>query len=120
MDEKRKETRKKVMAFTPVYNMDRERRVLLGYLLDLALQGAMEIGEKTLEIDKQVILAIEFPDSLPGIPDTRMTIPARVVRCIKDEGPQDFDIGFAFLEFNPEHTKIIQALLDRYHFRHQI
>ncbi len=120
MDEKRKEARKKVMAFTPVYNLEQKKRLLLGYLVDLTLQGAMVTGEKPLEINKQVILSIEFPDSLPGIQTRRMTIPARVMRCVKDEGPQNFDLGFLFFDITPEHTRLIQALLERYHFRYQM
>ena len=37
MDEKRRETRKKVMAFAPVYI--HERGMLLGYLGNLILRG---------------------------------------------------------------------------------
>jgi hypothetical protein len=120
MDEKRKETRKKVMAFTPVYYLEWERRVLLGYLGDLTLQGALVVGEKTQEVNRQLALVVEFPDSLPGIPVTRLTIPARVARCVKDEGPQDYDIGVEFLEVSLENARIIEALLERYHFRHKI
>jgi len=116
MDEHRKETRKKLMAFTPVY--DPARRILLGYLGDLTFQGARVVGEKPLEINSQATLEIEFHDDLPGISARIMTIPARVVRCVQDvESPREFDIGFEFTSLKGEHTKIIQALLERYQFR---
>jgi len=118
MTERRKEDRKKVMAFTPVYDLDRGS--LLGYLGDLTFQGAMVIGEKTLEIDKQITLAIEFSGNLPGVTTKRMVIPARVARCDQDEVPRSFKIGFEFIDIKPEQTKIIEALLERYHSRHQL
>jgi hypothetical protein len=118
MDNRRKEMRKKVMAFTPV--RDSGRGILLGYLNDLTMQGAMVMGEKPLEIHSQISLSIELPGDLPGISARRMTIPARVTRCMQDEfGPREFDIGFEFTAIDPEQTKIIQALLERYHFRYQ-
>ena len=107
MTERRKEDRKKMMAFTPVYDL--ERGSLLGYLGNLTLQGAMVIGEKILEVNKQVTLAIEFPG-----------IPARVVRCDRGEYPRSYKIGFEFIDIKPEHTKAIIALLERYHFRHKL
>jgi hypothetical protein len=118
MNEHRKETRKKLMAFTPVYDPD--RGILLGYLGDLTFKGAMVVGEKPLEVNSQATLEIEFHDDLPGISTRRMTIPARVVRCVQDaEGHREFDIGFEFTNIDAEHTKIIQALLERYHVHSQ-
>ena len=117
MDERRKETRKKLMAFTPVYDL--HRGAILGYLGDLTMQGAMVIGEHPIDIDSRLTLVIQFPGELEGIAVQRMTIPARVARCVPDEGPQSHKIGFEFTEMDPEHAKMIQALLDRYHFRHQ-
>jgi hypothetical protein len=118
MDDRRKEMRKKLMAFTPV--RDAGRGSLLGYLGDLTLQGAMVVGEKPLELHSQVTLAIDLPGDLPGISARRMTIPARVARCVQDEeGSREFDLGFEFMEIDPEQTQIIQALLERYHFRYQ-
>jgi hypothetical protein len=118
MDDRRKEPRKKLMAFTPVY--DQERGNLLGYLGDLTSQGAQVIGEKPLEIRTQATLVIQLPDDLPGVSARRMIIAARVARCVPDkESRRDFNLGFEFLGIEPEHTVIIQALLERYHFRYQ-
>jgi len=118
MSERRKESRKKVMAFTPVYDLDKKR--LLGYLGDLTLQGAMVIGAKTMEVDKQLTLKIEFQDDLPGIATRHLTIPARVARCDRDESPNSYKIGFEFTDIQLEHYDIIEALLERYHFRHKM
>ncbi|MBN1454491.1 MAG: PilZ domain-containing protein [Anaerolineales bacterium] len=115
--ERRKEARKKLMAFTPVH--DQDKGILLGYIRDLTLYGILVISEKILDINKQITLAIELPGGLPEITATRMTIPARVVRCMEDESSQTYKIGFEFTDVKPEHLKIIQALLERYHFRYK-
>ena len=116
--DRRKEPRKKLMAFTSVY--DQDKGVLIGYIRDLTLQGVLVISEKILDIDKQITLSIELPGGLPEIAATRMTIPARVARCMEDEGSQTYQIGFEFTDVTPEQVKIIQALLERYHFRHKM
>jgi c-di-GMP-binding flagellar brake protein YcgR len=115
--DRRKEPRKKLMAFTPVY--DQDKGILLGYIRDLTLQGALVIGEKKLNTNTQTTLAIELPGGLPGITTTRMKISARVARCEVDESSQTYKIGFEFTEVRPGQTEIIQALLERYHFRHK-
>jgi hypothetical protein len=114
MSERRRETRKKLMTFTLVYDTDRE--TILGYLNNLTLLGAMVIGEKPLRVNTKVNLLIKFPGDLPTTIAAELTIPARVAGCSQDESPRDFMIGFEFLDVTPEHTQIIQALLDRYHF----
>ena len=116
--ERRKESRKKLMAFTSVY--DQDKGVLIGYIRDLTLQGVLVISEKMLDINKQITLSVELPGGLPEIKATHMTIPARVVRCTKDKSPQTYEIGFEFTDVTPENSRIIQALLERYHFRHKM
>ena len=117
MDNRRKEMRKKMMAFTPVYN---ERGNVLGYLGNLTMQGAMVIGEKPFEINARMALDIEFLDELPGGLARRLIIAARVARCSQDaESDHEYQIGFEFEEPTPAQAIIIQALLDRYHFRYR-
>ena len=116
-DERRKEARKAVMKFTPVYDVD--RGILLGYLRDLTLQGALVIGEKTLEVNTPVTLKFKLPEDLPKIKTKHLIISARVARCVEDESPRSFKLGFEFMDVNFEHTDIIEAILERYHFRHR-
>jgi hypothetical protein len=117
MNEQRKNERKKLIAFTPVY--DCQRNILLGYLGDLSLQGAMLIGKKPLEINKQIILAIGFPET-PQFPARRATIPARVAWCRQEQNPQYFNVGFEFLEIDQENKAAIKAIMDRYRFRYKV
>jgi hypothetical protein len=48
MNNQRKESRKKFMAFTPVYDLN--HKLLLGYIGDLTMKGAMVVGEKSVEV----------------------------------------------------------------------
>ncbi len=115
MDNRRKEERKKLMAFTLV--RDARQGAILGYLGDLTLQGAMIIGEHVLETGMELTLSIDLPGELEGIVARKMTIPARVARCIPDETPGSIKVGVEFTEITPENKRLIQALLERYHFR---
>jgi hypothetical protein len=111
----RKESRKKLMAFTPVYDL--LHKTLLGYVGDLTLQGVMVIGEKPVELNKHFTLGIEFPKSLPELPAMRVVIPARAAWCRQDDSPQYFTIGFEFIDVSPANTMEIEAILERYQFR---
>lgn len=117
MEERRKEPRKIVMAFTPVY--DAGKGTILGYLRDLTLRGAMVIGEHSLEVDSRLVLWIQFPGELEGVSAHRVTIPVRVARCLSDEAPASFQVGFEFLQVSPENEKMILSILDRFNFRQQ-
>jgi len=116
-DERRKEARKTVMKFTPVYNADNGK--LIGYLRDLTLQGTLVIGEKTLEVNTQITLKFNLPEDFSDNLAKHLTISARVARCIEDESPNSYQLGFEFQEINSEQTRIIEALLELYHFRHR-
>ena len=116
MDEHRKNERKKLIAFTPVY--DCQRNILLGYLGDLSMQGAMLIGKKPMEVDKQIMLAIGFPET-PQFPARRAILPARVAWCRQEENPQYFNIGFEFQGIDQENKTAIKAILERYQFRYK-
>lgn len=116
--ERRIEPRKKLMAFVPVYFTSGNS--LLGFLADLTMNGAQIIGEKPLEPGAQEMLSFKLPDDLPKIKAGRMDILVRVMRCEPDhEGKDSYRIGLLFLEPDPDNEAIIQALLERYHFRYK-
>jgi Tfp pilus assembly protein PilZ len=114
MSEQRKEERRKLTAFTPVYDL--HKNSLLGYLGDLTLQGAMLVGNTSGEINKNVTLVIEFPET-PEIPAARMTIPARVAWCKHEEHSDYYNTGVEFVELTDQNKKVIDAILERYQFR---
>ena len=113
--DKRKALRKKLMAFTPVYDLN--PRVLLGYVKNLSLLGIMVVGKKAVETGKDKLLKIEFPDDLPDVVSTHITIPVRVAWCKQDESRKYFNIGFEFTQVTPEHAALFQAIMARYQFR---
>lgn len=118
MDERRRETRRKLMAFTPVYDL--HPRTLLGYLGDLSLRGALVIGEKIVTINKETTLEIDFPSDLPDINTLPVIVPVRFAWCHQDESPHYFNIGVEFIEVTPEHAELFEQILVRYHFRHSL
>ena len=118
MGDHRKEERKNLLAFTPVFGL--RPKTLLGYVEDLTTRGAKVIGEKPVETDKHMTLLIEFPGDVPESTTPRIMIPARVAWCKKENHTHYFDIGFEFTEVKPEDTKNIEAILKRYEFHRQV
>ena len=114
MDEHRKSDRKRLIAFTPVYN----KTTLLGYLGDLSMEGAMVIGEKPVEIDTQITLVIDFPET-PDFPARRVRIPARVAWCRQEKKTQYFNTGFEFQKIDQLYKPFIEAILERYQFKRE-
>lgn len=117
MQERRKEPRKNLMAYTQVFDLD--DGYLIGHLGDLTLKGSMVISEKTMEENTELTLAIELPD-LPDINGARLALAARVVWCQQDLSPEYFNIGFEFNKVTPEQKKVIQAIIDNYEFRRDL
>jgi hypothetical protein len=113
MNKQRKEERKKVMTFTPVYDL--QKNILLGYLSDLTLLGALLVSEKPVETNRNIILGIEFRES-SETPVTRMVIPARVAWCKQEEHLTYYDTGFEFQEIGADNKNIIEAALEKYQF----
>ncbi len=118
MNNQRKESRKKLVAFTPVYDL--LHKAVIGYVGDLTPQGVMVIGEKTFENNKCLTLGIEFPDEDSEAHTLRVVVSGRAAWCRPDETPHYFNIGFEFIDLSPENAKIIDAILIRYQFRHAL
>ncbi len=110
----RKEERKKVITFTPAYDL--EGNFLLGYLGDLTLIGALLVSEKPIETNRDVTLAIEFREASEIPATTRMTIPARVVWCDLEPHQTYYASGLEFAKVSEENKKIIEAMLEKYQF----
>ncbi len=116
MDEHRKSERKKLIAFTPVYNSS--KTILLGYLGDLSLQGAMLIGEKLLEINTQITLVIDFPETAE-FPARQVRIPSRVAWRKHEENTPYFNTGVEFQKIDDLYKPFIEAILARYQFQRE-
>lgn len=114
MKERRKEQRKNLMAYTQVFDLYGGN--MLGYLGDLNLHGAMVIGDKPMEKDTELTIAIELPE-LPTTSATRITLPVRVAWSEQDISPEFFNVGFEFKEVTDDQKNIIAAILNNYEFR---
>ena len=117
MSKLRMEKRRKVMTFTPVYN--HHTNILLGYLGDLTLKGALMVSEKPVEIDQILTLAIEFRKTSEK-PATRMTIPARVAWCKQEEHRTYYNTGLEFQEITEKNKKAIEVILKKYQFTNEM
>ena len=117
MQNQRKESRKKLIAFTPVYELLHKR--LIGYVGDLTLQGVMVVGETSFEVGRRLAIGIEFPADEADEKLQRVAVSGRVAWCRPDEDtPQYLNIGFEFLELSAEGAEVIKGVLDRYQFRY--
>ncbi len=114
MSDHRREERKKIMSFTPVYDLD--KNTLIGYIGDLTLQGALVVGEKPVEVGKQTTLAIDFPET-PEFPARRLKIPARVAWSKPQPDVQYYDTGIEFHDISGQNKEILEAILARYQYR---
>ena len=114
MLDKRKEPRKKLMAFTPVYML--HPRTLLGYLEDLTVRGARVVGDVVLDEGKLVDLSIQFPEGTPNLPAPAFTIRAQVARVHTDE-TQFENLGFEFVDVTEEQAAILELVIQRYEFK---
>ena len=113
MKENRKTERIKAASFATVRN--RRDHILLGYLGNLPPEGAMSVGEKPVKTDRDIHLEIEFRGETE-IPDGRLSLPARVVRCELDEETGYYHTGFEFLSITDEGKNAIKSLMERYRF----
>ena len=116
MDNRRRERRRKLMAFTPVYDL--HPRMLLGYLGDLTMKGALVIGTSLTTIGRETELEIDLPSDIPEIPTIPVNLPARIAWCRQDESPQYYNIGVEFTNLSPENAFLFEQILERYHFRY--
>jgi Tfp pilus assembly protein PilZ len=112
----RKDIRKKLMAFTPVY--DSITNTLVGYVGNINLFGMMVVSEHIAEVGREVILNVEFPNSLLKAEEKNLVAPARVAWCKQDESIKSCTIGFEFTKITPEQGALIRTIMERYHFRH--
>jgi len=113
MPEKRKTERVKAMIFTTVY--DRDAKSLLGFLGDLTLEGAMVVGEKPVEPDRDITIQIEFTGS-DDVPQARLNIRAYIAWCKKEENSSYYNTGFEFLDLNGRNRQIVESYVVKYRF----
>ena len=115
MSENRKSKRKKIMAFTPVYNST--RTVLYGYIGNLTMLGALVIGEKELEVGTEAAFIIDFPET-PEFSTHKMKVMARVIWNKWEPNKQSYQTGIEFQNISEQNKTILESLLGRYIYHH--
>ena len=119
MVERRKLPRKYLIINSRVF--ERNFGNLLGYLSDLSMKGAMIISEEKLEPNIVLPLRFDLPDLGTELFEVeRMDITARVAYCQPDISPNFFNIGFEFLDVDPQQTAFIERMMDKYEFNRDI
>jgi len=116
MEERRKQPRKELMAYSQVFDV--HEGYLIGYLGDLNLSGAMVISDLPMNTDTQLTISIQLPE-LENFSDTSITLPVRTAWCHKDISPDYFNIGLEFKEVTDRQKGIIEAIMENYEFSHQ-
>jgi c-di-GMP-binding flagellar brake protein YcgR len=106
------------MTFTPVYDV--RRNILLGYLGDLTLKGALLVSETPVETGRILNMAVEFREASDTPPSTRMVISARVVWCKLEEHRTYYNVGMEFLELTEQDKRAIEAILEKYEISHKM
>lgn len=110
----RMEKRRKVLTFTPVYDV--QTNALLGYLGDLTLKGALLVSEDPVEVDKVFTLAVEFREKSEIPASHRVAIPARVAWCKQEDHRTYYNTGMEFLKVTEKNKKIIESVMAKYTF----
>jgi len=114
MKDTRKEERRKIMAFTPVYDL--EKKTLLGYIGDLTMKGALVVGEKPVDTNVQTTLALDFPET-PEFPARRVKIPSRIAWSKHEPDVEYYDTGVEFLEISEPNRTFLESIIERYQYR---
>ena len=117
MSEHRKEERKKLTSFILVYALP--ENILLGYLGDMTLHGAMVVGTRPVEIHKEMTLSIEFSE-IPEIQVKHLAFPARVAWCKHEADSPYYNTGLEYLELKDADKKVVEAILERYQFSQEL
>jgi len=116
MEERRKQPRKDLMAYSQVFNVD--GGYLLGYLGDLTELGAMVISDAEVKPNTEITIQIELPE-LENFSDETITVPTRVAWCQRDISPEYYNVGMEFKAVTSRQREIIRAILEHYEFRRQ-
>ena len=113
MTEQRKTERVKAMIFTTAYDVN--GNTLLGYLGDLTIKGAMVVGEKPAETNRNITMRIEFRGA-DEIPASHLIIPAHVAWCKQEEETDFYNTGYEFVELSGLNKEIVELIVERYRF----
>jgi hypothetical protein len=106
MKERRKTHRKPIQYFTYVY--DRKTRQLIGYLVDLTLEGGLLVTEKEIPLDTIIFLQIDVPESFE---EKNLNITSRVIWCEADPDSDLHKTGVEWMNLDSEGQLVLCNIL---------
>jgi c-di-GMP-binding flagellar brake protein YcgR len=106
MKERRKVHRKPLHYFTHVY--DRKTRQLIGYLVDISLEGGLLVTEKEIPLETLIYLQIDLPDALVKV---NLDITSRVVWCETDPDSDLYKTGVEWVSLDPEVQDLFRQMI---------
>ncbi len=112
MLEKRKIKRKHLIYYLRVFDANTDQ--VIGHLVDITTGGFMLMSEKPIEKDTVYKLKIDLPEEIFG--NKQITFEAKSARCEKDINPDFYNIGFLFININPNYFLTISQLVDQFGF----
>ncbi len=116
MQERRKQPRKDLMSYSQVYDV--HEGLLIGYLGDMNLLGAMVISDQNMDVDTMLTISVQLPE-LPEVKDETIILPVRVAWCDRDISPEYYNLGLEFKVVSEKQKEIIELILANYEFRRQ-
>ncbi len=113
MKEKRRLQRRHLIFYLRVFKQ--KTNELLGYLVDINSEGIMIISENQIKINTKIKVEMALPtetgDRKP------FEFEAKSKWCKKDINSDFYDIGFHFVDINPENIEIIEELVNSFGFQ---
>ena len=90
----------------------------IGVLADVNLTGVKLVCENPIDKDTVIEIKIELPRKIGG--NEFIEISGTVKWTAKDINPDYYAIGILFKEISVKNTKLINILIDEYHFENEI
>lgn len=112
--------RRRTKRHTLIYYMrafDVRTRNLLGYLVDIAENGAMLLCDDPVPVGETFRVKLELTEDIADSPFLEMV--ARSVWCHPDIDPHFYNAGFEILEMSPEDKLAIGRIIETYGLQEQ-
>jgi hypothetical protein len=113
MTTKRKEKRKNLIYYLPVY--DRNSGEMLGQLVDITTSGLMLVCENPVQDGEYFEMRMDLPSEIEGKKEIEFN--ARSEWCKKDVNPKFFAAGFSFENISREQIRVIDSLIYEFSFQ---
>ena len=110
MKEKRQLKRRQLLYYPEVYIRDTD--YLIGKLADINQSGLLVTGERKVELDKELPLQVNLPETLYG--ESRLCLDAVCVRSVKDAQTGRVESGFRVVSITESDRLLVNRLVLEY------